>query len=81
MGGAAGWAAGGTTSGAHMAGGKGRLFCLYSGRRCCSSVDLLSLTGIEAEIPGGVPENVVRTVTENSRTLQVHQPGLRGGVA
>ena len=25
---------------------------------------------IEAEIPGGAPENVVRTVTENSRTLK-----------
>ena len=25
---------------------------------------------IEAEIPDGAPENVVRTVTENSRTLK-----------
>jgi hypothetical protein len=25
---------------------------------------------IEAEIPSGAPENVVRTVTENSRTLR-----------
>ena len=25
---------------------------------------------IEAEIPNGAPENVVRTVTENSHTLQ-----------
>jgi hypothetical protein len=25
---------------------------------------------IDAEIPGGVPDNVVRTVTENSRTLK-----------
>ena len=25
---------------------------------------------IEAEIPGGTPDNVVRTVTENSRTLK-----------
>lgn len=32
---------------------------------------------IEAEIPAGTPDNVVRTVTENSRTLQVHEPGIR----
>jgi hypothetical protein len=25
---------------------------------------------IEAEIPGGVPDNVVRIVTENGRTLK-----------
>jgi hypothetical protein len=25
---------------------------------------------IKAEIPGGAPDNVVRTVTENSRTLK-----------
>jgi hypothetical protein len=25
---------------------------------------------IEADVPGGVPENVVRTVTENARTLK-----------
>jgi hypothetical protein len=25
---------------------------------------------IEAEIPGGAPDNVVRTVTENTRTLK-----------
>lgn len=31
---------------------------------------------IEAEIPSGTPDNVVRTVTENSRTLEVHQPGV-----
>jgi predicted AAA+ superfamily ATPase len=31
---------------------------------------------IEAEIPGGAPDNVVRTVTENSRTLKFTQQGF-----
>jgi predicted AAA+ superfamily ATPase len=31
---------------------------------------------IEAEIPGGAPENVVRTVTENSRTLKFRVHGF-----
>jgi predicted AAA+ superfamily ATPase len=31
---------------------------------------------IEAEIPGGAPENVVRTVTENSRTLKFTSQGF-----
>ena len=31
---------------------------------------------IEAEIPGGAPENVVRTVTENSRTLKFSSHGF-----
>ena len=31
---------------------------------------------IEAEIPAGAPENVVRTVTENSRTLKFSQQGF-----
>ena len=31
---------------------------------------------IEAEIPSGVPENVVRTVTENSRTLKFGSHGF-----
>jgi hypothetical protein len=31
---------------------------------------------IEAEIPGGAPENVVRTVTENSRTLKFTSHGF-----
>jgi hypothetical protein len=31
---------------------------------------------IEAEIPAGVPENVVRTVTENSRTLKFTSHGF-----
>jgi len=31
---------------------------------------------IEAEILGGVPENVVRTVTENSRTLKFTSQGF-----
>lgn len=31
---------------------------------------------IEAEVPGGVPENVVRTVTENSRTLKFDTHGF-----
>ena len=32
---------------------------------------------IEAEIPDGAPEQVVRTVTENSRTLKFTRPGIR----
>ena len=31
---------------------------------------------IEADVPGGVPENVVRTVTENSRTLKFNSYGF-----
>src|SRR5579875_430048 len=31
---------------------------------------------IEAEVPGGVPEHVVRTVTENRRTLQFETQGF-----
>ena len=31
---------------------------------------------IEAEIPDGAPEHVVRTVTENSRTLRFTQAGF-----
>jgi hypothetical protein len=29
-----------------------------------------------AEVPGGVPEQVVRTVTENARTLKLKQFGF-----
>ena len=31
---------------------------------------------IEAEIPSGAPDNVVRTVTENSRTLKFTNQGF-----
>ena len=31
---------------------------------------------IEAEIPDGAPEQVVRTVTENSRTLKFEDSGF-----
>jgi hypothetical protein len=31
---------------------------------------------IEAEIPQGAPENVVRTVTENARTLKFTNQGF-----
>jgi len=31
---------------------------------------------VEAEIPDGAPENVVRTVTENSRTLKFTTHGF-----
>ena len=31
---------------------------------------------IEAEIPSGAPDNVVRTVTENSRTLKFASQGF-----
>ena len=31
---------------------------------------------IEAEIPDGTPENIVRTVTENSRTLKFISHGF-----
>jgi hypothetical protein len=33
---------------------------------------------VEATVPGGVPENVVRTVTENSRTLKFTSHGFEG---
>jgi hypothetical protein len=32
--------------------------------------------GIEAEIPSGAPDNVVRTVTENCRTLKFENSGF-----
>jgi hypothetical protein len=35
---------------------------------------------IEATVEAGAPENVVRTVTENSRTLKFTTHGFRGGV-
>jgi hypothetical protein len=31
---------------------------------------------VEAEIPGGAPDHVVRTVTENSRTLKFASQGF-----
>jgi hypothetical protein len=31
---------------------------------------------IEAEVPDGAPEHVVRTVTENSRTLKFESHGF-----
>ncbi|NLO28672.1 MAG: hypothetical protein GX113_10945, partial [Actinobacteria bacterium] len=31
---------------------------------------------VEAEVPAGVPENVVRIVTENSRTLKFTSQGF-----
>ncbi len=31
---------------------------------------------IEAEVPSGVPDNVVRTVTENARTLKFTSQGF-----
>ncbi|MSQ60241.1 MAG: hypothetical protein EXR36_11520 [Betaproteobacteria bacterium] len=31
---------------------------------------------IEADIPGGVPDSVVRTVTENARTLKFSNQGF-----
>ena len=34
------------------------------------------LSEIEADIPAGAPDNVVRTVTENSRTLRFTQQGF-----
>ena len=34
---------------------------------------------VEAEIPSGAPENVVRTVTENCRTLRFTSQGLALG--
>jgi hypothetical protein len=33
---------------------------------------------IEAEIPAGAPETVVRTVTENGRTLKFSSQGFEG---
>jgi hypothetical protein len=36
---------------------------------------------IEASMPGGVPENIVRTVTENGRTLGFTNQGFRPRLA
>jgi hypothetical protein len=33
---------------------------------------------VEAEVPSGVPENVVRIVTENGRTLKFVSQGFEG---
>jgi len=35
---------------------------------------------VEADVPGGVQEDVVRTVTENARTLRFEAPRLRAEV-
>jgi prevent-host-death family protein len=35
-----------------------------------------SLARVEAEIPAGTPDHVVRTVTENSRTLKFSSQGF-----
>jgi hypothetical protein len=63
-----------TTDGATAAGG----------RSCCLSPHLSGLVGttvtvtleIETEIPDGAPEHVVRTVTENCRTLKFTSQGF-----
>jgi len=34
---------------------------------------------IEAEVPAGAPDHVVRTVTENSRTLKFTSQGFEKG--
>ena len=39
-------------------------------------IRLRHMSAIEAEIPGGAPENVVRTVTENGRTLKFTSQGF-----
>ena len=38
--------------------------------------DVVVTMEVEAQIPSGVPENVVRTVTENSRTLKFTTQGF-----
>ena len=40
------------------------------------AADVTVTLEIEASIPGGAPENVVRTVTENSRTLKFSKHGF-----
>jgi hypothetical protein len=49
---------------------KGMIFG-RAGRRKCENH-----TGVEAEIPGGAPDDAVRTVTENSRTLKFTSQGV-----
>ena len=34
---------------------------------------------IQARVPGGVPDNVVRTVSENCRTLKLTRQGFEKG--
>lgn len=38
--------------------------------------DVMVALEIEAKIPDGTPDNVVRTVTENSRTLKFSSQGF-----
>ncbi len=38
--------------------------------------DVKVMLDVSASIPDGVPENVVRTVTENARTLKFEQLGF-----
>jgi hypothetical protein len=40
------------------------------------SADVRVTLEIEAEIPNGAPDNVVRTVTENARTLKFKNQGF-----
>ena len=35
---------------------------------------------IEAEVPSGAPDNVVRTVTGEQPDIKIHEPGVREGV-
>ena len=52
---------------------------LHADRRTCATLvgaRVRVTLEIEAEIPDGVPENVVRVVTENSRTLKFESHGF-----
>ena len=48
--------------------------CLYSGK-------IRVVLGIEAELPDGAPDQVVRTVTESSRTLEFGSCGVERELA
>jgi hypothetical protein len=43
------------------------------------SANVWVILEIEADIPSGAPDNVVRTVTENSQTLRFTHAGFEGG--
>jgi hypothetical protein len=52
------------------------LIPIHRGGRQVAYLDVDVTLEIEARIPNGTPENVVRTVTENSRTLKSKSQGF-----
>jgi hypothetical protein len=52
--------------------------CLVTGQHLAGLLDArVKITiEIDAEIPSGAPENIIRTVTENCRTLKFENQGF-----